>query len=69
MVDTQTIGETAGDIWKFLEDHGKSTMTVVGKAVKAPAGLVPMAVSWLAREEKLVIAQEKRSVYLWLKEN
>jgi hypothetical protein len=69
MVDTQSIGETAGDVWKFLEDHGKSTMTAVEKGVKAPAELVPMDVGWLAREGKLEMAQEKRSVYLWLKDN
>jgi hypothetical protein len=68
MINTLTIGETAGVVWQYLKDHGKSTLTAVEKAVPAPAGAVPMAVGWLAREGKLELAQEKRSVYLKLTE-
>jgi hypothetical protein len=68
MVNTQTIGETAGAVWQFLKDHGKSTLKAVESGVDAPAGAVPMAVGWLAREGKVEVAQEKRSLYLWLTE-
>jgi hypothetical protein len=69
MINTLTIGETAGVVWQYLKDHGKSTLAAVEKAVPTPAGAVPMAVGWLAREGKLEVAQEKRSVYLWLTES
>jgi hypothetical protein len=69
MINTLTIGETAGMVWQYLKDNGKSTLTAVEKAVPAPAGTVAMAVGWLAREGKLEVAQEKRSIYLWLAES
>ncbi len=69
MVNTQTIGETAGVVWQYLKDHGKSTLKAVEKGVDAPVDAVPMAVGWLAREGKVDVAQEKRSVYLWLTES
>jgi hypothetical protein len=69
MINAMAIGETAGVVWQYLKDHGKSTLTAVEKAVQAPAGTVPMAIGWLAREGKLEIAQEKRSIHLWLIEH
>jgi stage V sporulation protein SpoVS len=69
MVNTQMIGETAGAVWQYLKDHGKSTLKALGTGVDAPAEAVPMAVGWLAREGKVEVAQEKRSIYLWLTES
>jgi hypothetical protein len=66
MITTQTIGETAGNIWQYLKDHGKSPLKTIEKDVDAPAGMVLMAVGWLAREGKLELQQEKRSLYVWL---
>ncbi|MBN2084287.1 MAG: winged helix-turn-helix domain-containing protein [Anaerolineales bacterium] len=63
---TLAIGETAGEVWRFLKDHGKSPLTAVEKGVKAPAIKAPMAVGRLVREGKLGVAQEIRSIYLWL---
>jgi hypothetical protein len=69
MTNTQTIGETAGAVWEYLKDHGKSTLRAVQNGVESPAGTVPMAVGWLAREGKVELAQEKRTMYIWLKED
>lgn len=69
MMNTQSIGETAGVVWQYLKDHGKSTLKTVEKSVDAPAEAVSMAVGWLAREGKAEVAQEKRSLYVWLTEN
>jgi hypothetical protein len=68
MLNVQKIGETAGTVWQYLKDHGKSTLAMVEKSVDAPGGAVCMAVGWLAREGKIELAQEKRSTYLWLVE-
>jgi hypothetical protein len=47
------IGETAGAVWQYLKDHGKSAPAAVEKVVPIPAGAVALAVGWLARGGKL----------------
>jgi hypothetical protein len=66
MVNSQMIGETAGRVWQYLKDRGKTPVRTIEKEIEAPAGAVAMAIGWLAREGKLEVAQEKRSVYAWL---
>jgi hypothetical protein len=68
MVYTETIGKTAGKIWQHVHEHGKTSLSGLEKAVKAPRGVVFMAVGWLAREGKLEFGQEKRTTQVWLKE-
>jgi hypothetical protein len=67
-MNAQSIGEIAGLVWKYLQTNGKSTLRALEKEVEAPTDLVPMAVGWLAREGKIEIGQEKRSVQIWLVE-
>ena len=67
-MNTQTIGETAGQIWTYLKENGKTTLKLLEKNVEVPPDMLLMAVGWLAREGKLELAQEKRSVYVWLLE-
>jgi hypothetical protein len=62
------IGETAGKVWQFLQKNESATLTAVEKGVKAPASAVYMALGWLAREGKVAIEQEKRSVKVSLTE-
>ena len=69
MINTQTIGATAGVVWQYLKDHGKTTLKALEKGVDAPAETVSMAAGWLAREGKVEVAQEKRSLYIWLTES
>jgi hypothetical protein len=69
MINPQAIGETAGAVWQYLKDHGKSTLKALERGVGAPAEAIAMAAGWLAREGKVEVAQEKRSIYLWLREN
>ncbi len=68
MVESQQIGETAGQVWNFLRENGKSSVSAVEKGVRAPKLLVHMAVGWLAREGKLDFVEEKGSLKLWLTE-
>ena len=65
-MNTQTIGETAGLIWSYLSQNGKTTLKMLERDVEVPPDTLLMAVGWLAREGKLDLAQEKRSVFLWL---
>jgi hypothetical protein len=62
------IGETSGKVWQYLRKNGTSTLTAIEKGVKAPASAVYMALGWLAREGKVAIEQEKRSVKVSLTE-
>ena len=47
MVYNETIGKTAGKIWQHVHQHGKTSLSGLEKAVKAPRGVVFMAVGWL----------------------
>lgn len=68
MWGTQAVGETAGLVWRFLHEHGKSSLTIIEREVEAPKKLVHMAIGWLAREGKLELSQEGRAIQLWLTE-
>jgi len=68
MIDTQTIGETAGVVWQYLKEHGRTTLTTLERGISSPTEAVLMAVGWLAREGKLELSQEKRTVYIQLTE-
>ena len=61
------IGETAGKIWKFLEDKGEANLTQLKKGVKADPNLILQAIGWLARENKLRIDKKERFVTYALK--
>jgi len=61
------IGETAGKVWKFLEDKGEANLTQLKKGVKADPNLILQAIGWLAREDKLRIHKKERFVTYALK--
>ncbi len=56
----EQIGETAGEVWHTLLEHGQLTMTQLAKEVDAPRDRVMQAVGWLAREEKIRIDEQVR---------
>jgi hypothetical protein len=58
MIDS--IGETAGKIWKFLNQHGEANLNQIKKNVKADTNMILQAIGWLAREDKLVIEKKAR---------
>jgi hypothetical protein len=66
MWSVQAVGDTAGQVWNFLDSKGKSTLTAVERNIGALKLLVDMAIGWLAREGKIELVQEKRSVWVWL---
>ncbi|MFB6208855.1 MAG: winged helix-turn-helix domain-containing protein [Candidatus Nanohaloarchaea archaeon] len=47
------IGETAGEVWRFLDEEGETSLRQIDKNVDAPRSKVCMAIGWLAREGKL----------------
>jgi hypothetical protein len=61
------IGETAGKVWKFLEEKGEANLTQMKKGVKADPNLILQAIGWLAREDKLQIEKKERFITYILK--
>jgi len=68
IVEIKTIGETAGLVWNFLHSNGESSLSAVEKGIKAPRSTVSMAVGWLAREGKIEVKDEKRTVRIFLRD-
>ena len=61
------VGETAGKIWHTLNDHGPQTLAQLKKKLNGSGDLVGFALGWLAREDKILISQEKKSYKVTLK--
>lgn len=53
------IGDTAGSVWRHLEENGPRTLSQLAKEVDAPRDVIMQAVGWLAREDKLSIDEER----------
>jgi Winged helix-turn-helix domain (DUF2582) len=47
------IGDTAGSVWKTLDERGPLTFAALMEEVNAPQSLFFMAIGWLSRERKL----------------
>ena len=60
------VGETAGEVWHALDEHGPLSLTRLVKMIDAPRDVVLLGVGWLAREEKVQIDNvgRKRTVSL-----
>lgn len=63
-----SIGDTAGLVWKYLHGRGEANLTQLKKGVRADPNLVLQAIGWLAREGKLRIEKKGRFVTYALKE-
>ena len=66
MIDS--IGETAGKVWKFLKQHGEANLNQIKKNVKADPNLILQAIGWLAREDKLIVGKKDRYITYALKD-
>ena len=61
------IGETAGLVWHYLNEHGATSLTAIAERVKVPRDLAMLAVGWLAREEKVEVSESGRTKTITLK--
>ncbi len=68
MSQVDEIGRTAGEVWAFLKTQGKTSVSAVDRGVGAPRRQVHMAIGWLAREGKVLLAEEKGGLQIWLME-
>lgn len=62
------IGDAAGEIWRYLDKHGVTTLSRLRQQVKLPEQIVLMGIGWLAREGKLKLVRKGRVVKLNLTE-
>ena len=62
----ERIGRVAGSIWRTLEANGPMTLTMLKKEIEAEPSLFDWAIGWLAREDKIELTREKRSVHVCL---
>ena len=65
----EEIGHAAGISWQYLDQHGETTLSKLKQGTKLSDQLLLMALGWLAREHKLNLVQDKRSLKISLKEH
>ena len=56
----QQIGETAGAVWHVLNENGSLSLAKLVENVGGNRDVVMQAIGWLAREDKIDIAETKR---------
>lgn len=64
----QQIGELAGKVWHVLDSDGPTSLAKLAKSIDAPRDLVMQAVGWLAREEKVAVAESGRGRIVHLRQ-
>ena len=63
------IGKAAGQIWRWLEDKGETTVTRLKQETKLSEPLLHMALGWLAREGKITLIKDKRALKVVLSDS
>ena len=61
------VGETAGKVWELLSLGGPQTLAQLKKKVKGSGEVLSFAVGWLAREDKVEVGLEKKTIQVQLK--
>jgi hypothetical protein len=64
----EEIGSAAGMIWHKLDAKGELSLAQLKKEVNGKAPIFDWAIGWLAREDKVVITQVKRTFCIRLTE-
>jgi len=64
----EKIGSAAGMIWQKLDAKGELSLAQLKREVNWKTPIFDWAIGWLAREDKVVITQVKRSFCIRLTE-
>jgi hypothetical protein len=64
---SEQVGNAAGEVWRLLNQGGPQTLAQLRKKLDGSSELLAFAVGWLAREDKLEILKDKKSILLRLK--
>ena len=62
------IGNAAGVIWRYLNEHGETTLTKLKQGTRLSDQLLLMGVGWLAKEAKVSFLGRGRTLKIGLKE-
>ena len=49
------IGIVAGEVWHYLDEHGKVKLEELIKGIEKPRSTILMSVGWLAREGHILL--------------
>jgi len=60
------IGIAAGDIWHYLDEHGRVLFSDITKDIGKPRDLLLMSLGWLAREGHVKVEQLDKDCYVEL---
>ncbi|MDT8406667.1 MAG: winged helix-turn-helix domain-containing protein [Methylococcales bacterium] len=63
----ESIGSTAGEIWKFLDENGPSSVNKISTETGLNKNDIQRAIGWLAREDNIDIEQNGRTETISLK--
>ncbi len=61
------VGETAGKVWHTLANDGPQTLSQLKKKFNGSNELVNLALGWLAREDKIDLVADKKTIRVQLK--
>ena len=61
------IGITAGDIWHYLDEHGKSSLSQMVATIDTERERVLMSIGWLAREGHVVVEKTGSDYQIYLR--
>lgn len=64
---SETIGQAAGKMWKFLDENGASSPSKIAKETGISKTDLQRAIGWLAKEDKIEIEVNGRMETLSLK--
>lgn len=62
----ETIGQIAGDVYKYLERNGEASISEVAERIDGSRSNVNMAIGWLAKEDKIMFSQKGRGTAISL---
>ena len=57
----ETIGQSAGQIWEYLNANGESTLTKMKKDLDLQGNFAELGLGWLEREGKVEITRKGTS--------
>jgi len=60
------IGNAAGVVWEFLNQQGETVLVTLKDRTGLSEGILFMALGWLAREEKVNLLKEGRTIRISL---
>lgn len=63
----EIIGQSAGQIWQYLNDKGEVTVNKMKKELDLENNFAELGLGWLAREEKVEFTKGPRSVKVRLR--